>query len=106
LVSGGGGQGSDAEVRGVVQVGAGGCLGIVSEGANKPIPVVWPEGSKLADDGKSIDLPDVGLVRIGQAVSGGGGEISNPSGDRFADVPPECLDQDLLIDATKISAVS
>ena len=106
LVSGDGAQGSDAEVRGRVQAGVGGCLGLVTEGVNEPVSVIWPEGTELADDGKSIDIPDVGQARVGQYVSGAGGEISDPSGDRFADVPPECLDQELLIDATKITAVS
>jgi hypothetical protein len=106
LVSGGGGRGADAEVLGLVQTSAGGCLGIVVEGAQKAVAVIWPEGSKLADDGKSIGIPDVGSVRVGQYVGGGGGEVSSPSGDRFVDVPPECLDEDLLIDATEITKVS
>ena len=106
LVSGDDGEGSDAEVRGRVQVGAGGCLGLASDSASEAVAVIWPQGSELADDGQSIEIPDVGQVRVGQYVSGSGGEISNPSGDRFAAVPPECLDQELLLDATRITAVS
>ncbi len=96
----------DAEVRGVIRVGAGGCLGIVTEGRDTPIALIWPAGSTLANDGKSMQVPEVGQVAVGKSVVGAGGEISRPTGDRFSQVPPECVSQDVLIDAAKITSAS
>lgn len=98
--------GSDAEVRGVIQVGAGGCLGLLSEETTHPIPLIWPEGSKLTEAGDAVDVPGLGTVRVGQTISGGGGEVTNPSGNRYADIPDGCLDQDTLIEATTIKTVT
>lgn len=113
LVSTGSQGGSDAEVRGVIQVGAGGCLGLLSEGAAQPsegaaqpIPLIWPEGSKLTEAGDAVEVPDLGRVRIGQTISGGGGEVTNPSGSRYADIPDGCLDQSTLIEATTIKSAT
>lgn len=105
LVSGGG-QGSDAEVRGVVQMADGGCWGIVPEGGDAAVAAVWPEGSKLSSDGTSVEVPGVGQVRVGTTVVGAGGEVSDPSGDRYADVPSDCLGQKLLIDVASLSSAS
>lgn len=98
--------GSDAEVRGVIQVGPGGCLGLVSEGTTHPTPLIWPKGSKLTQAGDAVDVPGLGVVRIGQTVHGGGGEVTSPSGDRYADIPAGCLDQGTLIEATTIKTVT
>lgn len=98
--------GSDAEVRGIIQVGAGGCLGLLSEGTTHPIPLIWPEGSKLTEAGDAVDVPGLGVVRVGQTVSGGGGEVTNPSGDRYAAIPAACLDQDTLIEVATIKTVT
>ncbi len=98
--------GMDAQIRGVVQIGPGGCLGLVREGADEPVALIWPEGSRLTDDGSSVDVPGVGAVRVGQWVEGGGGEVSEPRGERYSDVPAECMRQALLIDAAKITSAS
>ncbi|KRE61955.1 hypothetical protein [Nostocoides sp. Soil756] len=101
-----GGQGSDAEVRGVVQMAAGGCWGIVPEGSDAAVPAIWPEGATVSQDGTSIEIPDVGTVRAGSTVVGAGGEISDPSGDRYTDVPAACLEQKMLVDVAKLTAVT
>lgn len=96
----------DAEVRGVIQVGADGCLGVVSEGTTQPVPLIWPEGSTLTEAGDAVDVPGLGTVRVGQTISGGGGEVTNPTGSRYADIPDGCLDQATLIEATTITAAT
>lgn len=67
----------NAKVNGpVVGVGWGGtvtmsghCLGI--DGAT----VIWPHGTKISSSHPLIaDVPGIGLVRVGDVVSGGGGE--------------------------------
>lgn len=95
-----------AIIRGVVQVGPGGCLGLVSQGHDEPVALIWPECSRLAADGSAIDVPGVGMVCVGQAVEGGGGEVNEPSSERYSPVPAECMHQPLLIDAAKITSAS
>ena len=99
-------QASDAEVRGVVELGPGGCLGLVSEEVVVPIPLIWPEGSELAEDGGSVTVPGVGEVRVGASISGGGGEDSNVEAERYRDVPEGCLDPGRLIVAATVRSVT
>lgn len=106
LVSTTSGQGSDAEVHGVLQTSSGNCLGLLTEGAEQPVPVIWPRGSTLTEDGDGVDVPGVGVVRIGQTVLGAGGEVSSPTGVRYSEVPEECLGEDLLIEATTIRSAT
>jgi hypothetical protein len=97
--------GMDAIVQGVVQVGPGGCLGLVTAGADEPVALIWPEGSRLVD-GSSIDVPGVGVVSVGQSVEGGGGAVREPNSERYRSVPAECLSQPLLLDTYKITSAS
>lgn len=107
LVSSNDTSGSDAEVRGVIQIGPGGCLGLVYEGTTQPTTtLIWPEGSKLTEAGDAVDVPELGVVRVGQTISGGGGAVTSPRGDRYAGIPDACLDRDVLVEADTISSVS
>lgn len=56
--------------------------------------LLFPFGSKLAEDGESVDLPGTGVVRIGDRVEHGGGVAALES---LADVPDECRAGDDLI---------
>lgn len=96
----------DAEVRGVIERGPGGCLGLLAEDADAVVPLIWPEGSQLAEDGTRITVPELGEVRVGQNISGGGGQVSSTDGDRYSDVPEDCLDQGLLFDVASIGSVT
>ncbi|AXH96607.1 hypothetical protein DV701_11170 [Ornithinimicrobium avium] len=99
-------QGSDAEIGGVLGLGPGGCLGLLTEGSDAPVPLVWPAGSKLSEDGTSVTVPGLGEVRPGQTVTGGGGEDSNVEADRYSDVPEACLEQGRLVVAASIRSVT
>ncbi len=99
-------QGSDAEIRGALELGPGGCLGLVAEGTDVAVPLVWPEGSELSEDGASLTVPDLGEVRVGQTVAGIGGEDTSVDADRYDDVPEDCLGEGRLIVAASIRSVT
>lgn len=62
-----------AIIGGTLAIDARGCV-LVSGS-----PVVWPAGTTLAADPPAIQLPGGQVVRPGQLVSGGGGEIPSMS---------------------------
>lgn len=65
-------------------------LGCVAFGSGDSTRVVQcPYGTKLSDDGRSIDVPGLGLVSFGDTVRGGGG-LGEP--DEPSDLPVECGD--------------
>ena len=63
-------------------------LGCLALGDDEAMMVVQcPYGTTLSEDGTSIDVPGLGLVRIGDTVRGGGGR-GEP--DDASDLPAEC----------------
>jgi hypothetical protein len=79
--------GMTAEVVGKLVVGQGGCLALATPDTAKPLPIVWPAGSKLAADGQSIEAGR--SFRVGEQIRAGGGELSPPPQDPAR--PPACL---------------
>ncbi|TDL45423.1 hypothetical protein [Microbacterium oleivorans] len=81
-------SGDEALIEGTLTVAESGCVGIVAAGG-ETYPAVWPRGTTLVggvDTG--IDVPGVGVLRVGDAVSGAGGYYgvqSRPTLDEVAD---------------------
>ena len=44
----------------------------------------FPFGTTLAEDGRSVEVPGLGTVELGDSIAGGGGYIS------LSNVPEEC----------------
>ncbi|WP_129668499.1 hypothetical protein [Phytoactinopolyspora endophytica] len=85
-------SGMDAEVVGELVVGPGDCLAL--DDGLVVRPVIWPEGSTLADDGQAIEIGRDGpTVRIGEYVEGGGGEI-DPGDATYTEIPESCLPEE------------
>ncbi|MFF2274603.1 hypothetical protein [Agromyces sp. NPDC058126] len=63
-----------------------GCLALES-GSDTHI-LQFPFGTTLADDGRSVEVPGLGAVELGDSIKGGGGYIKLP------DVPRECRTDD------------
>lgn len=72
-----------ARINDELQVNAAGCFTL-----GKNVLVV-PDGSTILTDGSGVDIPGVGVVRLGETVSGGGeyGEFATE-----AEVPPAMKD--------------
>lgn len=56
-----------AILSGRIVVLEGGCLGLDA------IPLQFPFGSELLSDGSGVEAPGLGVVRVGDEISGGGG---------------------------------
>ena len=63
-----------------------GCLASQTPGG-QVVPVQFPHGSILAANGRSVDIPDVGTLHLGDSFSGGGGDGDLSDLRR---VPAEC----------------
>lgn len=65
--------GDEASIQGTVAVTHAGCIGITdTQGAT--YPTVWPRGTSLVDGAEiAIDIPGVGVRRLGDQVDGAGG---------------------------------
>lgn len=63
-----------------------GCLSLQS-GSHTNI-LQFPLGTTLADDGRSVEVPGLGAVELGDSIEGGGGYI------KLSDVPEECRTDD------------
>ena len=102
LISGGDGE-ATTQLTGVVSTTKRGCLGLLMEGATEPVPMIWPESSELNNDGTSLNVPQAGVVRVGQSIEGDGSEVSELDDDRYAEVPEVCRGEGRLIDAAAIT---
>ena len=72
----------DALILGTLTHTEDGCLAVEHEGNTYVLQ--FPYGSRLADDGESVEVPGVGTLRLGDAIEGGGGYVNVP------DAPNEC----------------
>lgn len=63
-----------------------GCMGMRPDGDSEIVPVVWPPGTDLADNGKGIEY-NGHVIEVGEAISGSGGEESSPG----FEPPEECM---------------
>jgi len=73
----------DALIAGTLVRTDAGCLAV--QGADELTYVLqFPFGSRLAEDGESVEVPGLGVVRLGDAIEGGGGYVDVPS------APEEC----------------
>lgn len=59
-----------------------GCLAIQS--GSETHLLQFPFGTTLADDGRSVEVPGLGTVELGESIEGGGGYI------KLSNVPREC----------------
>ena len=60
-----------ALISGRVAVLDGGCIGLADGG--EPHLVAWPSATTFAPDGVAIQVPGVGVFRVGDLFQGGGG---------------------------------
>lgn len=97
-------SGMDALLEGVVVIGDGGCLGVVIDGSDEYSLVAWPEGSRLSEDGQSIDVPDAGAVRMGQPVSVGGGGVDIAGNEALVAVPDACATAGYVFDSHQVTS--
>ena len=83
--------GMDALLEGTLAV-VDGCLGITDGTTYADTVVVWPHGTEVTnDDPKTIDLPGVGEIAVGEEVSVGGGvDRSNTGRVGGLTVPSYC----------------
>lgn len=80
----------DAQILGTLTVADSGCLALAAEGAVYALQ--FPFGSRLADDGESVEVPGRGTLRPGDEITGGGGYVDVPG------APEECrLGQDFAV---------
>lgn len=75
--------GMDALVAGTLTRTESGCLALDS-GDGQVYVLQFPFGTRLADDGGSVEVPGLGTLRPGDELSGGGGYVDVP------DAPEEC----------------
>ncbi len=74
-----------AIVSGTMTRTASGCLAISTQGVATPL--VFPHESTIGSDGRSADIPEVGVVHLGDEVSHDGG---TGSWETWSGVPDEC----------------
>ena len=79
--------GMDAITRGTTEL-VGSCLGARQESV--VYVVVWPHGTRVADDSASITVGDH-RIDLGDTFMGGGGNMSPPYLDTLPDIPADCL---------------
>lgn len=72
----------DAQIIGTLTVAESGCLALAADGGSYPLE--FPFGSRLDDDGGSVEVPGLGTLRLGDEIAGGGGYVAVP------DAPEEC----------------
>jgi hypothetical protein len=93
------GGGDDAEIGGYLRyLAEAGCLVLESDPGAEQLTrhvVVWPPGTEPVqdlDELVGVNVPDVGMVRLGDWVSGGGG-YDNPDTSEvdLPEVPAACL---------------
>lgn len=72
----------DALIQGTLTRSDEGCLTV--ETSHGTFVLQFPFGSRLADDGESVEVPGAGTLRLGDDVDGVGGYIDVP------DTPEEC----------------
>lgn len=77
----------DAQILGTLTRTDAGCLAL--EQGEETYVLQFPYGSVLADDGESVEVPDLGRLTIGDAIDGGGGYATG-----IADAPEECREGD------------
>lgn len=91
LIAGEGeGAGMDASVTGAL-IRVGGCLGIRVE--RSEYPVVWPAGTTVGSDGRTVLLGD-GQFVLGDTVTGSGGFLTGALPVFAPAVPTECAPAD------------
>lgn len=84
-----------AIVQGTLAVIGGDCLGFDEPGSGGTATLVLPHGSRPSDDGSAVDVPGGPTVRIGDAITGGGGyrSITEEAGvvaTGWPDAPEAC----------------
>lgn len=72
----------DAQIIGTLTRTDTGCLAL--ETGTGVLVLEFPFGTRLADDGESANVPELGVVRIGDRIDGAGGYIDVRS------APEEC----------------
>ncbi len=77
-------SGMDAQIAGTLIRTDSGCLALATD--NDIYVLQFPFGTRLADDGESANVPELGIVRIGDPINGAGGYIDVRS------APEECQD--------------
>lgn len=60
----------EAAITGVLEI-RDGCFVVSSDGGDWLVE--WPHGTTLGEDGDSVEVPDFGTVRVGEALDAGGG---------------------------------
>ena len=82
--------GEDAAISGVVTL-IGGCLGIGSSVA------IWPHGTTIvSDDPLTIRVPDLGQVKLGDEVDGGGGTHEPGDAPNGVTIPDTCKSETIV----------
>lgn len=71
-----------ASIAGTLTTTEEGCLAVQNDGT--ALPLVFPAGSRLSGDGRTIDVPGRGALTTGDVVEGGGGYLT------LEDTPDEC----------------
>ena len=85
----------EAIVEGTLTLTADGCFAI--ESGEVVHPLQFPFGTRLASDGRSAVVPELGTVRVGDGVRGGGGFVA------AGEVPEACrVDDELAVWQTLI----
>lgn len=67
--------GTEAMVAGQAAVGEDGVVYIADGDAT--YPVIWPDGTTLSDDGKTITVPGIAPITIGEPLELGGGYVTD-----------------------------
>ena len=76
----------EALIVGVLARTPEGCLAV--ESGSEMHVLQFPFGTTLAEDGRSVQVPGLGTVELGDSIEGGGGYIN------LSDVPEECRTDD------------
>ncbi len=67
-----------AVVSGTVSLSAKSCWQLTTPGDPTPLPIVWPAGTRWADDKRqSVQVPSGDIISVGTAITGGGGYMQD-----------------------------
>ncbi|MBF0816942.1 hypothetical protein E4U02_11010 [Microbacterium paludicola] len=82
--------GDEASIQGMISITEAGCVGI-TDTQGGTYPAVWPRGTSLVGDSEiAIDIPDVGIKRLGDEVNGAGGYYEIGTWSVLAEVAERC----------------
>ena len=82
--------GDEALIRGTLAVTDAGCIGI-TDTQGDTYPTIWPRGTRLVDGVETaIDIPGVGVTRLGDDVDGAGGYYGTSNRPVLDDVAERC----------------